>query len=99
LFTVKYYLAEPVYGTDLAISKSISGKRINIKFAANDVFNTRRTKISSVIESQDYQLYQKQETRIFRCTFTYNFGSTLIKAVREHINASASEQGRVKTEN
>lgn len=90
------YVADPIYGTDLGISKSMAGKRMNIKIAANDVFNTRRIKINSVIPSQDYQLYQKQETRIFRFTFTYNFGSTLVKAVRERIKGSASEEGRVK---
>lgn len=93
------YVADPIYGADLGISKSMAGKRMNIKLAANDVFNTRQIKINSVIPTQDYQLYQKQETRIFRFTFTYNFGSTSIKAVRERINGSASEQGRVKNGN
>lgn len=91
------YVAKPIYGVDLGISKSFADKRANIKLAVTDVFNTRKIDVSSAIAQQDYRLYQKDETRIFRATFTYNFGSSIIKAVRSRSNSSDAEKSRVKS--
>ncbi|WP_316751599.1 TonB-dependent receptor [Pedobacter gandavensis] len=93
------YVAKPIYGIDLGISKSFARERANLKFAINDVFNTREIKINSAIPLQDYRLTQKQESRIFRLTFGYSFGSTVIKPARERANSSELEQNRVKTGN
>lgn len=93
------YVAKPIYGIDLGISKSFAAERANLKFAINDIFNTREIKIKSAIPLQDYRLSQKQESRVFRLTFSYNFGSTVIKPARERSNSSELEQNRVKTGN
>lgn len=93
------YAIKPLCSVDLGISKSFADKRANIKLAANDVFNLMKAKVSSTIPSQDYKLIQKQETRVFRLTFSYNFGSSQIKAVREHSSASETEQKRVRSGN
>ncbi|MCX2481425.1 outer membrane beta-barrel family protein [Pedobacter sp. MC2016-15] len=93
------YALKPLYSIDLGISRSFANQKASIKVAANDLFNTLRARVSSTIASQDYQLYQKQESRIFRLTFSYNFGSSLIKAVRAHSTGSESEQKRVKSGN
>ena len=93
------YAVKPLYGTDFGISKSFATKRANIKFALNDVFNTRKANIKSAIPLQDYKLYQKQESRIFRLSFSYNFGSSSIKAAREHTKSLDPEQSRVKSGN
>lgn|GEM_PF-3601720 len=58
-----------------------------------------KDRISSAVPMQDYQLIQKQETRVFRLTFSYNFGSSSIKAARAHNSSSANEQKRVKSNN
>ena len=91
------YRVKPICGVDMGLSKSFSDNKMNLKFSATDVFNQREANISSAIEQQDYQLYQKPETRVFRLTFSYNFGSKLIKAVRERANGSSVEQNRVKS--
>ena len=93
------YAVRPLYSTDLGISKSFAGKRAMLKLAANDVFNSMKARISSTVPGQDYQLLQKQESRIFRLTFSYNFGSSLIKAVTDHKNGSSTEKNRIKTSN
>lgn len=93
------YAVKPLYSVDLGISKSFADKRANIKLAANDAFNLMKARVSSTIPSQDYKLIQKQETRVFRLTFSYNFGSSQIKAVREHSSASETEQKRVRSGN
>lgn len=93
------YAVKPLYSVDLGISKSFADKRANIKLAANDVFNMMKARVSSAIPSQDYKLIQKQETRVFRLTFSYNFGSSQVKAAREHSSASETEQKRVRSGN
>lgn len=93
------YAVKPLYGIDFGISKSFAAKRANVKFAVNDAFNMRKANIKSTIPLQDYQLYQKQESRIFRLSFSYNFGSSSIKAARERTKSSATEQSRVKSGN
>lgn len=93
------YAVKPLYGIDLGISKSFANNRANVKIAANDVFNLQKARISSAIPMQDYRLYQKPESRVFRLTFSYNFGSTLIKAMRDRLNGAEAEQSRVKTGN
>lgn len=93
------YAVKPLYNIDLGLSKSFAGNRANLKIAASDVLNLMKARISSAIPLQDYQLTQKQETRVFRLTFTYNFGSSLIKALRPHSSSAETEEKRVKTGN
>jgi len=93
------YIAKPIYGVDLGISKSFVDKKANIKLSASDLFNTRQINVKSAIPLQDYNLSQKQEGRIFRLSFSYNFGSNSVKAVRERSNSSTNEQNRVKSGN
>jgi hypothetical protein len=93
------YIARPIYGTDFGFSKSFANKKANVKMAVSDIFNTNITRVSSAISNQNYKLSQKQESRVFRVTFTYNIGSSLIKAIRERRIGSDAEQGRVKSGN
>lgn len=91
------YAVKPLYGIDLGISKAFADKRANLKLAVNDIFNMRKANIKSAIQMQDYRLYQKAESRILRLSFSYNFGSNSIKAVRERSKSSDTEQSRVKS--
>lgn len=93
------YLLKPIYSIDIGISKSFADKRASLKLAANDVFNFAQARVRSAIKTQDYQLYQKQETRIFRLTFSYSFGSSQIKGVRERSKSSENEETRAKNGN
>ena len=93
------YAVKPLYGVDFGMSKSFADKKAMIKLAINDVFNLRSARINSAIPLQDYRLYQKQESRIFRLSFSYNFGSRSIKVVRAHSKSSNTEQSRVKSGN
>src|SRR5690606_19390212 len=63
------------YGVDMGLGKSFMNKKVNVKLALSDVFNTyhKRT-ISSAYEGLDYSLVQENETRIGRITLSYRFG-------------------------
>jgi len=88
---------KPQYGIDLGLSKSFANKKFNVKLAANDVFNLQRWRITSALPGQNYSVNEKEESRIFRFTCTYRFGSSDIKGARQRSKGSAAEQNRVKS--
>lgn len=90
------YAIKPYYGIDFGLKQSFINKRLNLKFAINDILNSRIGRISSALSSLNYNLSQKQETRIFRFSLNYNFGSSTIKATRERKTSVSDEEGRVK---
>lgn len=86
----------PQYGIDLGISRSFMNKKANIKFGLNDVLNTRKQNIKSVLPGFDYNLKQKNETRVGNLTFTYRFGSNEVKPARRRTTGLEDEQKRLK---
>lgn len=92
-------LIAPRYGIDLGASKSFMNDQLNIKFAANDIFKLQQSKITSTLPSQRYVVNERWESRIFRLTCTYRFGSNEIKAARERSGGAETESKRVKSGN
>ena len=101
-----YYVSKQVYGTllidqvyaiDMGLSKNLMDKKLNIKLAANDIFNLREGRITSALSSQNYVVKQKWESQIFRVTLTYRFGSSNIKGARERSSSADAEARRVKS--
>lgn len=90
------YAIKPFYGIDLGLKRSFADKRLNLKFAVNDILNSRKARISSALPTLNYSLTQKQESRIFRVSLNYNFGSSTIKAIRERKTSVNDEEGRIK---
>ncbi|SDM07139.1 Outer membrane receptor proteins, mostly Fe transport [Daejeonella rubra] len=84
------------YGIDLGISKSLLKKRANIKLALSDVFDTRDQTITSAYTGLKYNLFQKNETRIGRISFSYRFGKSEIKPERRRSTGLEDEQSRIK---
>jgi outer membrane receptor protein involved in Fe transport len=90
-------LIDPMYAIDMGLSKNFMDKKLNIKLAANDVFNIRKNKITSALPSQNYLVRVKWESQVFRATVTYRFGSTNIKGARERSSSADAEARRVKS--
>jgi len=90
------YAIKPYYGLDFGIKKSFFDKKLNVKLAANDVFDTRKARISSALSGLDYNLTQKQESRVYRLSLNYIFGSSNVKANRERKTSVTDEEGRIK---
>ncbi|MBT2563505.1 TonB-dependent receptor [Pedobacter sp. ISL-68] len=90
------YAIKPYYGIDFGIKKSFLDKKLNVKLTANDVFNTRKARISSALSGLDYNLTQKQESRVYRLSLNYIFGSSSIKGNRERKTSVTDEEGRIK---
>jgi len=92
------FLVKPQYSNDIGVSHSFDDKKANIKFSVSDIFNQRRNDVTSNYQSNDLDIKQKNETRVARLTFTYNFGSNKIKS-REHQSGADDLKGRVKGAN
>ncbi|WP_316831063.1 outer membrane beta-barrel protein [Pedobacter aquatilis] len=90
------YAMKPYYGLDFGLKKSFMDKRLNLKFALNDILNSRKARITSALSTLNYSLSQKQESRIFRLSLNYNFGSSMIKSNRERKTGLSDEENRIK---
>ena len=84
------------YSVDAGVSRSFINKKLNIKLAVTDIFNTRRNNVGTHFQSVNLDIRQKNETRLGRLTLTYNFGNSKIKA-RQHQTGADDEKGRVKS--
>lgn len=90
-------IIDPQYSIDLGLSKSFMDKKLNLKLAANDIFNMQQSRITSAVASQNYVLTEKWESQVFRLTCTYRFGSKDIKGARQRSGSSEAEKNRVKS--
>ena len=86
------------YSFDAGISKSFAEKRANLKFSVSDVFNTRKQNLTVRQGNLNFDVFQKNETRVARLTFTYNFGNSKIQS-RRHQSGADDEKSRVKSGN
>ena len=92
------YLVKPQYSIDAGISRAFADKKINLKLSVSDIFDTRRNDVNSVFQANNIYIRQKNETRIARLTFTYNFGNSSIKS-RNRQTGSSEESSRVSSGN
>ena len=90
-------LIDPQYSIDMAVSKNFMDKKLNVKLAANDVFDLRKGRVTSALPSQNYVVSQKWESQVFRATITYRFGSSDIKGARQRSSSAEDEAKRVKS--
>lgn len=102
------YTSPMVYGTlqlqsefsmDAGLSKSVFGKKGNLKMSVSDFLNTKNQRVSSVYPGVHYILRQKQETRVFRLSFTYRFGNSNVKESPNRKTGLEEEQSRLKSGN
>lgn len=93
-----YFDVKPQYSIDAGISHSMWNKKANIKLSTSDIFNMRTNNVVSLAQNNPIDIHQKNETRVTRLTFTYNFGNNKIRA-RQHQTGAEEEKGRVKSNN
>ncbi len=86
---------KPQYSFDAGLSRSFAQKKANLKLSVSDIFNTRISKVNSRYQSVNIDFNEKQESRIARLTFTYNFGNSKL-ATRRHESGADAEKNRVK---
>lgn len=82
---------------DAGISASLFEKRGSLKLSMSDVLDGKRELVSSVYPGVNYSLNQKMETRVFRLSFSYNFGNRNVKESRKKQTGLEEEQSRLKS--
>lgn len=86
------------YFVDIGISKQILGGKGSLKFSADDIFNTKRDRFSTMYGNLNMQAVDKKESQIFRLTFIYRLGKTAFKSAL-HRTGNEEEQNRMNNGN
>lgn len=91
--TYSIYKIDQQWSVDAGLNKSFKNNKANIKLAVSDIFNTKTQNITTRHANLNADINQKRETRIFRLTLSYNFGSTKIE--KRNMDNSSDEKNRV----
>jgi iron complex outermembrane receptor protein len=82
------------YGVDAGLSKQVLNKNGTIKLTVKDIFNTHRDRSTINYQNLNAYIYNKDETRVIRLSFTYRFGDVFLKGNRSHDTGNEDEQKR-----
>ncbi|MEI8059184.1 MAG: outer membrane beta-barrel family protein, partial [Ferruginibacter sp.] len=97
LFGTSVY--KPLGALNFGLQKKLKGNRGKLRFAVTDILKTISYK--TIVDRPSEYFYTRSDynfsQRIFKLTFTKNFGSKSLKEKRERATASEEERLRVKT--
>lgn len=102
-----WYNSPTVWGTmrtkamasiDAGIKKSILKDKGNLSIALSDIFLTQQWSGVSDFGGLYLNASGRRESRQLKVNFSYRFGNTQIKAVRQHKSGMEEEQGRIKSD-
>ena len=92
------FKTESMYGIDLGLQKKIFNEKADLKLAVTDVFKTQGWTGSNELGALRVIASGGWESRQFRATLSYNFGSNEVKAARRRSTGIESESSRVKSD-
>ncbi len=82
------------FGTQFKMPKSNSSLRLGV----DDIFSTMKFNYETKSDALGYNVYMNlnMQRRLFKITYSKNFGNTILKAKRARITASEAERKRVQ---
>jgi hypothetical protein len=86
----------PQWSMDLGLQKTFFNKNLTVKAAVTDIFYTAPWKATNNFGGLNIAANGNWESRTFRLTVNWRFGSNQISASRERKTASESEAKRIK---
>lgn len=88
-----YKITKPIQQFDISFSKDFLNKNLKIGLHAFDLFN--QNEVNAVISSTNLQtkFYEKQDSRTFRVSLTYNFGNLKIQKDNTDIETEKIQTG------
>lgn len=86
----------PQWSMDLGLQKTFFNKNLTVKAAVTDIFFTAPWKATNNFGGLNIAANGNWESRTFRLTVNWRFGSNQISASRERKTASESEAKRIK---
>ena len=102
-----WYNSPTVWGTlktkamasiDAGLKKSILRDKGNLSIALSDIFLTQKWSGISDFGGVYLNASGRRESRQLKVNFSYRFGNTQVKAVRQHKSGMEEEQGRIKSD-
>ena len=85
-------------GLNIGASKTFWDKRGRLSLNYQDILFTEKTDAVIDVQGIKVDYYQREYSRNARLTFSYTFGNTKVKSVRDRGTGSESETSRVKVE-
>ena len=88
-----YKITKPIQQFDISISKDFMNKKLKLGLHAFDIFNQNET--NAIISSTNLQtrFYEKQDSRHFRISLTYNFGNLKLDKENTDIETEKVKSG------
>jgi hypothetical protein len=91
-----YMNIKPLSLVSSGVSKSLLKNKLAVSLTANDIFGMFIYDMKSQNEGSDYHLKLNRDSRWVNLSVRYNFGSSSVKASRNHSSGIVDEVGRVK---
>lgn len=88
-----YQITKPIQQFDISFNKDFMNKNLKIGVHCFDVFNTNEVNALVSSTNLESKFYQKQDTRTFRISLTYNFGDLSLKKENTEINIEKTQSG------
>ena len=90
------FKGKSIYSMDAGLSKQIMKGRATVKTSVSDVFHTMKFRGESNFAGQKVNFNYSQESRQFKLSFNYRFGSNTVKAARQRTIGAEEELKRVQ---
>ena len=88
-----YQIEKPIQQFDISFNKDFMNKKLKVGLHCFDVFNKNEVNALIVGENLDTRFYQKQDSRTFRVSLTYNFGNLKLEQENTNIDTEKIKQG------
>jgi len=83
-----------VYRIDAAISQQLLDRKVTLKLNVNDIFNSYRDYAMIKYQNLNATIFNKEESRWFKLSFSYKFGNISLKGNAKHKASNEDEQNR-----
>jgi len=88
-----YRIEKPIQQFDISFNKNFMDKKLKVGVHCFDVFNANQ--VNATIEGKNLRtnFYEKQDSRVFRISLTYNFGNLKLQTENTNIDVEKANEG------
>jgi outer membrane beta-barrel protein/TonB-dependent receptor-like protein len=88
-----YRIDKPIQQFDISFNKDFMDKKLKLGLHCFDVFNANEVNAFVKGRNVDTHFYEKQDSRTFRISLTWNFGNQKLQKENTDINVDKTNQG------
>ena len=88
-----YNIEKPIQQFDISFNKDFMNKKLKIGLHCFDLFNKNEINAGISGKNLETQFYQKQDSRTFRISLTYNFGNLKLEKENTKIETEKAKSG------